>query len=483
MMFKSKLLWTGALAALGLVTAAAYAEPTQQDLLQKINDLQSQVAQLQANQTTQQHQLDARDVDSTVNSVLNDADSHSMLVDGTGVTAGWDKKMMGFFVASEDGSSMLHPGLIWKYTGVANWKHNTTGGGNDSAVGFENTVLEPYVCGNVFTKDMTFKLLYDSASGSPTLTDMYVQYVFSHNVLCGGDLAVKGGQFVDPTFKEQSIGDANVAAELVGARSLLNALIGGGLVGPRVQGVELLLVGDNSPVHLALAYTDGAQGANTDFQQIHSVYFSPVAGHSEVFSVNWGVAARADWKLMGDWKDADKFTAKGNKQDLLVVGLGGNVTEICLDGMTGGVWEYMYSADVQYCTMDGKLSLYAAALGNDLKTRNNPGTDNLQCYGLLVQAGYLVTDSVEVFARWDWTHLDGELAFLVDGGQNNFHELTAGVNYYLGDNGAWGNHAKLTVDISYLPQGTPVGVPAADVLGQGNGRSELVVGAQFTLWI
>jgi len=474
-MFKSKLLWTGALAGLGLVTAAAYAEPTAQELQQKINDLQAQVTQLQSNQATQQHQLDARDVDATVNSVLSDADSHSMLVDGGGVTAGWDKAKMGFFIASEDGSSMLHPGFIWQFRQVDNWRQqekSTT----DSAVGFENSVLEPYVCGSLFTKDLTFKILYDSAvGGSPNLTDMYVKYVFAHGV-CGGDLAVKGGQFVDPVFKEQFIGDANSAVQLVAARSLLNDLIGGGLIGPRVQGVEVLLTGNDNPLHVTAAFDDGGQSANTDFQQVKTLNFANISG---TVSSNWGAAVRVDYKVMGDWKDADAFSAKGNKQDLLVVGLGGNVTEL------DNAYAFLYTGDVQYNTMNGKLSLYAAFVGNyaDLRNVSINGDGKLANYGFLVQAGYMVTDNIEVFGRWDWTRLDADFTGVV-GDVANYNEVTLGANYYLGDNGSWGNHAKLTLDVTYLPQGSPINFATGDVLQQTNDNgNELMLRAQFTLWI
>jgi len=490
-MFKSKLLWTGALAGLGLVTAAAYAEPTQQELMQKINDLQAQVTQLQSNQATQQHQLDARDVDATVNSVLNDADSHSMLVDGGGVTAGWDKTKMGFFIASEDGSSLLHPGFVYQFRYDGAWTEGGKGVGTKTANGFENERVKVYADGNLFTKDLTFKIQYTTAKTASTATaesttgtsetittvkggtfvldDAYAQYVFAHAVVCDGDLGVKLGQFKDPVSKEQTMPDQG---SLCVERSLMDDLIGGGLIGPRVQGAGLVLVG-NGPLHAQLFFDDGADSVNTDFQQ-PTFTTVIVPGFTEV--VNWGASARVDYKVTGDWSDANRFTAKGDKQDLLVVGFGANATD-----MTKAM-VFIYSADVQFNTMDGKLSLYAAGFGNDINLRGVGAPGNVQNFGLMLQAGYLLTDSLELFARWDVTYLDAEIKSL-NNNQNYYNEICTGVNYYLGENGSWGNHAKVSLDLSYLPEGTPASFADGDILKQTNDKAEFIARLQFQLWI
>jgi len=469
-MFNSKLLLAGVLVGLGFVAAAAYAEPTQQELTKQLNDLQAQIAQLQSNQATQQHQLDARDVDATVNSVLNDADSHSMLVDGGGVTAGWDKTKMGFFLASEDGSSLIHPGLIWQFRYDGNWREGGKGVSTNEANGFENSRTKLYADGNLFTKDLTFKVQYSTGktTGSPVLDDMYAQYVFAHNLVADGDLGVKLGQFKDPVSKEENMCDY---AALCVERSLMNSLIGGGMIGPRIQGAGLVLVG-NGPLHAQLFFDDGDKSVNTDFQ---SPTFTSVILPGASLMVNWGASARVDYKVTGDWDDATRFTAKGDKQDLLVFGLGANVTDMS-DAML-----YVYSADAQFNTLDGKLSLYAAGIGNDIDLRN-VGVGNIQNFGFLLQAGYLLTDNLELFTRWDWTYLDANIKAL-NHNQNYYNEVCAGVNYYLGENGSWGNHAKFSLDFSYLPEGSPAAYGDGDVLAQTNDKAEFIARAQFQLWI
>src|SRR4051812_15535105 len=66
------------------VTGPAQSQPTAQDLMAQIDALKAKVAVMEKNQA----QYDSRDVDATVAAVLKDANSHSMLIDGTGVTSG-----------------------------------------------------------------------------------------------------------------------------------------------------------------------------------------------------------------------------------------------------------------------------------------------------------------------------------------------------------------------------------------------------------
>src|SRR2546423_14987176 len=85
--------WTAALLALGLgaggcleagPTGQSQQQPTQQELMQQLNDLKAKVAAMEQNQANQANALakyDSRDVDATVAAVLKDAHSHSLLVD------------------------------------------------------------------------------------------------------------------------------------------------------------------------------------------------------------------------------------------------------------------------------------------------------------------------------------------------------------------------------------------------------------------
>jgi hypothetical protein len=96
-------------------------------------------------------------------------------------------------------------------------------------------------------------------------------------------------------------------------------------------------------------------------------------------------------------------------------------------------------------------------------------------YGFVVQGSYLVTRSWEVFGRYDWTHLDsGAFDPSRADKEKSFHEITAGVNYFL-----WKHHAKFTADLSYLPNGVPVDLTGLGYLSSGG--NEFVLRGQFTL--
>src|SRR5262249_28963415 len=93
-------------------------------------------------------------------------------------------------------------------------------------------------------------------------------------------------------------------------------------------------------------------------------------------------------------------------------------------------------------------------------------------WGFLLQAAYMLTDKLEVFGRYDLTRLD--TSAWPAGTNQNISEITVGVNYY------WhGQNAKFTVDMNWLPNGSPIPVPALNYLA--NQDNEVVFRAQFEL--
>jgi hypothetical protein len=100
-------------------------------------------------------------------------------------------------------------------------------------------------------------------------------------------------------------------------------------------------------------------------------------------------------------------------------------------------------------------------------------------YGALVQAGYLVNKKVELFGRYDLVKIDEDA--VAAGAEDTFHEVTAGVNYYLGRDGSYLHRAKLTFDVGYLPNGSPSDQTQSAVLKADD--DEFVFRAQFQLLI
>jgi hypothetical protein len=96
----------------------------------------------------------------------------------------------------------------------------------------------------------------------------------------------------------------------------------------------------------------------------------------------------------------------------------------------------------------------------------------------LVQAGYLLNPSWEIFGRYDVVSLDDDYV----SGENTFNEFTAGVNWFLGADGSALHRAKITLDVIYLPEGSPSNQTGVGVLSNP-GEDEFVFRAQFQLVI
>jgi hypothetical protein len=177
---------------------------------------------------------------------------------------------------------------------------------------------------------------------------------------------------------------------------------------------------------------------------------------------------------MGNWGDYADFTAKDTAADLLVIGAGG-------DWSQGGDGDsFVGTLDAQYENAMG-LGVYAAGFYRRLDSEAVGGADSGADWGAVLQAGYMIGKQWEVFGRYDIATFDAVAPVGID--EHTFQELTVGVNYYLGKDGSAKHRAKVTVDLTYLPNGAPGAVPALDVLDANAAEEEWMLRAQFQLWI
>jgi hypothetical protein len=103
-------------------------------------------------------------------------------------------------------------------------------------------------------------------------------------------------------------------------------------------------------------------------------------------------------------------------------------------------------------------------------------------WGGIIQAGWMLNNRIELFGRYDFTHMSS--AFVL-GNEDNFHEFTIGANYYLGADGSLGHHAKITVDAGYLPHGSPTLAPnvgTGSIIG-GNESKQVYLRGQLQIAI
>ena len=469
-------------------------QPSPSDLQAQIQQLKAQVATLQTNQQQQQ-----ADESAAVQQVVTDAQEHSELFDSTsGVTAGWDSTMWRFWVGSDDGKFLFHPGVIMQARYASSYRQSPSNFDD----GFEIRRLKLYADGNIINKDTTYKVQIQNQNGpsstavggNMTVEYAFLNYVFYHG--SAGDLAMRVGEFKNPVFhQEEATGDMNV---LLVERSLDNALVGGNsLGGPYVEGIDFQFTGNKNPLHLTGLFSNGDGSANTNFTDVTSAPVAVLGAPATVTTDKFGGSLRGDYKLFGDWVDNTDGTGKNfAKHDFLAVGGGANFsqsnTAVSTVGLVQGPPVSTATTTVNSATDSTRFDVdgtylsagnwiaYAEAVGFYQDYRGAVATSHHQLSGgQLIQFGYFVNPALELAARYDVTEIDHHFK---TGNEDVFHEITVGANWFLGDNGAAGNHCKICTDFSYLPKGVP-SQANLDYQASANGKSEVVAQVLFQLWI
>ena len=467
------------LAAVGAValplasTARADDGATAKELKAQIDALKSKVDQLEAKEAQSK-----ADTVKAVHDVLEDAERRSKMLSLGGVNGGYDNDR-GFFLQSDNGDFSLHPGILFQFRGTGAYRFNATEAnsgpstpvfGTDGETGFEVRRLKLAMDGNMFGHNLTyyFQVSSQPEGGGITLEDAQVQYRLSDT----SPFAIKAGQFRDPIYHEASMGDGRL---LAADRTLVNSFIGGGQT-QRIQGAGLVY--DAGRFRGQGILHDGYASQNTNFQDHPGGGpIGSVGSGAGVGPLNWGISVRAEYMVIGDrtvefnpFSEYDDFTSHKNQQDILVVGGGVDYSE-------GGANHVIFhTVDVQWENTSG-WGVYAAYLGAYRELPTEPGSFAGSYYdsGALAQVSYRLSEHVEPFLRYDYTHLDG--GALTGVNENNLHEITIGLNYYL-----YNNRMKFTLDGTYLPNGAPVDVPALGIL-KNDGDAEFVVRAQLQLLI
>jgi hypothetical protein len=473
---------------LGFGSVASAAEPTQQEMLEQIKALQAKVEQLER-QSQQAPQTQAAQPQATtqpsaeaatVDSVLRDAERRSKpaLFQAGGFTAGYSKNK--FLIQDEAGDFVLNPNLQFQVRYVANQREDDLDDDDESRTesGFEIRRMKFAFDGNVFGPGLTYKFQWatNRANGQPILDDAWVRWAMGDAFgEMSKDFALRIGQFKDPTFHEEITSSKR---QLAVDRSLANELLAGGIT-DWIQGVSLIWDDgpEGRPLRGEIGYSDGFNSDNTNFVDGGGSAFYGAA------NPDWGAFARVELLAMGNWKQYDDFTAMGNEGTggLLVVGAGATYTE---NGeTTGGGDTLLYTIDVQYEV--GPLGLYAAYIGAYSEPGIDPDPDDdtidaaagIHDMGFLAQAGYLVSKKCELFGRYDVVFLDDARFNPAADTDDNFHELTVGMNYYIK-----GHAAKFTIDGSWLPNGSPSAQDGIGILQSGD-DDQFLLRTQFQLLI
>lgn len=417
---------------------SAEPSPDERELLLQVQALRAEVAELKASSRAPAYT--AHDVDRAVASVFADSDRRSSLLSESGGFMGGygDDK---FTIRSADGNFSLSPGLWFQFRSVTNFNEGGKSSGRDQTEnGLEVRRLKFSLDGNAGSKNLTYAFIWatDRKTGNLINEEAWVRWQLVER------WAVKAGNYKEKIFQETATSPKRKLA--VDVSLIGQALFGGDTFS---QGIELGYdTGADGPFQSWLGVTDGYGSVNTNFQD------PPANGF------DFGVYGRAQYKLFGDWKSYLDQTARSNAKDLLVIGAGFDWSQ------NGDVNVMRHAADVQYEM--GALGLFAAWVGK--YTRRAAGDDSWD-QGLLLQAGYLINPQWELFARYDYLRIDDAPGAT----SGDYHELTGGVNYYLR-----GHALKITLDVGWLPNGSPANFDAIGILAN-DGASQVYVRAQFQL--
>jgi hypothetical protein len=423
-----------------------------------VHALQSELGQLRAEVKELRNRLEQREQAATqqpppaahsipFEAALQDAARQTEFLSVPAMTAGWTGER-GFVLRSEDGDFVLSPFVLFQVRNATTLRQNAApGGGDDTQNGFEIRRLQLGLDGNVVSPDLTYRIFWQSSeltSGNLSLLMAWVQYRFH-----GTPWVIGGGQFKDPLDHEQLISDAR---QLACDRTFVDDILAGGEAFSR--GVTLRY-DSGGALRAEGAFASGFNVPNTTFQQFPTN------------AANFGVAARGEYKVFGVWKDYDQFTTLGDQANLLVIGGGADLTE------AGHTDALRHVIDIQ-CNL-GALGLYASYLGR--YTRGNTAGRGGDTYdpSVRVQGSYMFNHHWEVFGRYDYVHFDGKEFKLST--TSTVHEITAGTNYYF-----HGQAARATVDLTYLPNGSPLADTGNDIV-QNIHHGEAVLRAQLQLML
>jgi Phosphate-selective porin O and P len=421
---KLRTMWMMGLAAVATISSSAMAQTSVTD---EIDALKKRLADLEARQQ----------LEKSVDAAKVDAKKRDSGVLGANLT--YDR---GFTFTSEDGNFKLTPTFELQFRYLL----NSLDGDEDIRDGFDIRRASLILRGHAYNPDLKyyFKWVSSRESGSVSLESAYGQYKLNDQ------FQLRFGQWLSDLHREVEV---SASRQVAVDRSLLNDVLGQGDLNIQ-QGVQLRYESEAEPVRGFIGLVDGQNSGNTPFTDVVS---------------NYGVQGRVAYKFFGDWKEYADFSAMGIKKQLLVVGGGLDYSENDSVGPVNfdTVGVYRHTVDATFKDPGG-LSLFGVYNGRFVDTEDDQSYD----WGFLGQVAYAIPDTKwEPFGQFQWIDLDNAPS-TVD--EDSFYVVTVGSNYYYHK-----QNAKLTVDLSFLPNGSPKSSTSSGVFGSD--EFQTVLRTQFQL--
>jgi len=383
------------------LTGASFAgtnEAGDEDLRNRINDLEAKLAQLQAQNGDQWlTEKRADEIRGLVTDVLSDAGTRSSLLQG-GATAGWDN---GFFLRSADGNFALNFSGQMQFRYVYNFQDDEIGVDSNRS-GFENRRTKVVFDGHVVDPSIEYKIqgAFDRGGGDFELEDAWISKQYdAFNIMVG--------QFKLPFLREELVSSKR---QLAVERSLVNETF----TLNRSQGIQ---VGWESEMFRAFgAFSDGGNASNTP---------------ALAFDTEYAFTGRVEFLGSGSWSQFKDFTSWQGEDTAWMVGAAGHFQQVEF-GTPAGPEEETLTWTVDGSIEFGGANLYGAFIGRHL---DEADADQ---FGAVIQGGFfLVPDEWEIFARYEWSDPD------IDDVED-LNLVTVGVNKY------WNKHGlKWTTDVGF----------------------------------
>jgi hypothetical protein len=400
------------------LTGVSFGVPAQegtqqsQDQAARIAALEAKIASLEAAQNkdwlTEQR---ASEIRGLVQDVLADADTRASLLQA-GMTSGYDN---GFVLGSADGNWLLRTNFLMQQRFI--WNRQEEGAAVDGdryRYGFENTRSKFILSGNVVNKDWFYLVTINVGTGDDAQNDnrtgvgeAYLGYDY------GNGWKVKMGSMALPFMREQLVGPEY---QLTVERSNVNYLFTTGYS----DGLAVSYTGDKFAV--TGAFSDGFNQGQTIWNN------GPAGGHAE-----YAFTGRAEFLAMGTWDQFKDFTSPRDSETGVLVGGAVHWEKGEYGTAPASETEFLFLTGDASVEFNG-INLFGSVVWTDVEPQFGSGANP---WGFVVQGGVYLTDTWEIFGRFEWA--DPDVA-----GVDELSIVTGGINWYFSH-----HNAKWTTDIGW----------------------------------
>ncbi|MFN9125646.1 MAG: porin [bacterium] len=397
-------------AATPALFATAPAGMPDDSVARELASLRHELAELRSQQSdawlTEERAAEVRAI---VADVLADARTRTTLL-SDGATAGYDTAQGGFFLRSADGGTSATLSVLQQ----VRWTFNSRNGtippflGTNETHGFQNKRTRLAVAGNVVDPSWSYKIAY------------YFDYTGDPEFYTAPFVPANGPVLADAWIaKDLGNGFTVTAGQFQSAHNASLEIDAGNL-----QFIDRSTVA----YYFNLGYTQGVKLSwESDALRVQALYGNGPYTQNRAFApgspgYEYGLGARVDWKLAGDWRQfGDQQSWRGEGFAMRV----GGAVEWDKINTPGGANAFM--ATVDGAIDFGGANLFAAGYLFD------PQGDGQIPLGFELGGGVFVSDGVELVARYEYGDLDGQATSITD---NAFSAVTAGANWYFARNRA-----------------------------------------------